>query len=96
MGNNDNAPSKKNLKPRKLGMSDLARREEKLALRLLLPALIIIALIAFYPLAQVFYTSFTDRVFASGEETNFIGFDNYRRLLSVHITELAPLVDEVI
>lgn len=93
--NNDKALSKKSSKPLKRGISDLAKREEKLAFRLLLPALIIIALIAFYPLVQVFYTSFTDRVFASGEETNFIGFDNYRRLLSVHITELQPVIDEV-
>ncbi len=76
------------------GLSLLAKTEERLALRLLLPALVIIVLIAFYPLAQVFYTSFTDRVFASGQEVSFVGFDNYRQLLSIHITELEPLVDE--
>lgn len=86
-------PGEKKLR-RKSKISDLAKSEERLALKLLLPALLIIVLIAFYPLAQVFYTSFTDRVFASGEETNFVGFDNYRRLLSVHITELEPLIDE--
>lgn len=72
-------------------ISDLARREERLALRLLLPALLIILLIAIYPLFQVFFTSLTDRVFASDQETSFVGFDNYRRLLSVHVMELAPL-----
>ncbi len=87
-------PDQEKTAPPKIKWSGLARREEKLAWRLLLPTLIIIALIAFYPLAQVFYTSFTDRVFASGEETNFIGLDNYRRLLSVHITELQPVIDQ--
>jgi trehalose/maltose transport system permease protein len=91
--NKKTAEKKKN-SSYKRNWSDLAKREEKLAWRLLLPSLIIITVIAFYPLAQVFYTSFTDRVFASGTETNFIGFDNYRRLLSIHITELQPLVDE--
>ncbi len=90
----EKALAKKSSFSGKSKVSDLAKREEKLALRLLLPALAIIVLIAFYPLFQVFYTSFTDRVFASGQETSFVGFDNYRRLLSVHITELAPLVDE--
>lgn len=92
--NNDNASSKIKVLKRKAKMSNLAKREERLALRLLLPALLIIAIIAFYPLAQVFYTSFTDRVFASGQETSFIGFDNYRRLLSVHVTTLDPVIDE--
>lgn len=48
---------RKKRKTRKLRMSDLARWEEKLALRLLLPALIIIALIAFYPLADSRYSN---------------------------------------
>ncbi|RQD70299.1 MAG: sugar ABC transporter permease [Tindallia sp. MSAO_Bac2] len=74
--------------------SDLAKREERTAYKLLLPALIILLLIAIYPLGQVFYTSFTDRQFASGQETEFIGFDNYRRLLSVTVQQLEPLVDE--
>ncbi len=91
---NDHESSKKRPAFKKTGLSDLGKREERLALKLLLPALIIIVAIAFYPLVQVFYTSFTDRVFASGEETSFVGFDNYRRLLSVHITELEPVLDE--
>ncbi len=91
---NDGASSKKSFLPRKPNFSIPARREEKLALKLLLPTLLIIGIIAFYPLAHVFYTSFTDRIFAGREETNFIGFDNYRRLLSVHIATLDPVIDE--
>lgn len=93
--NNEPSSAVKKQTPKRKKVSDLAKREELLALKLLIPALLIIVLIAFYPLAQVFYTSFTDRVFASGEETSFVGFDNYRRLLSIHITELAPIIDQV-
>ncbi len=74
-------------------MSGLAKREEKTAYKLLLPTFIILILIAVYPLGQVFYMSFTDGRFASAEEVSFIGFDNYRRLLSMTIEELAPVID---
>jgi trehalose/maltose transport system permease protein len=93
LNTNKNPATNQNTPP-KIKWSNLAKREEKLAWRLLIPTLLIITLIAFYPLLQVFYTSFTDRVFASGAETNFIGFDNYRRLLSINIMELQPVIDE--
>lgn len=74
-------------------MSQLSKNERSLAYKLLLPSFIILALIAFYPLFQVFYTSFTDRVFASGREAQFVGFDNYASLLGMTITELPPIID---
>ena len=74
--------------------NDLARQEARLAYKLLAPAAIILLLVALYPLGQVFYTSMTDRVFASGQEPNFVGFDNYRQLLSMRIVELPPQVDD--
>jgi len=70
--------------------SRLARNEEKTALRLLLPAFIILIVVAIYPLGTVFYTSLTDKGFASTEETHFVGFENYKRLLSLTIKELPP------
>jgi trehalose/maltose transport system permease protein len=73
--------------------SELAKREERTAYKLLLPALIILLLIAIYPLGQVFYTSFTDRQFASGQETEFIGVRNYQRLLSVKVQQLNQELD---
>jgi trehalose/maltose transport system permease protein len=78
----------------KYGISKLAKREERLAYKLVLPALIVLALVAFYPLSQVFYASFTDRTFASARETNFIGFENYKRLFGITIKELPPIIDE--
>lgn len=76
------------------GLSRLARREERSALLLLLPSFLIILLIAIYPLSRVFYSSFTDERFATGAaETEFVGFDNYRDLLSVTFRALPAQVD---
>lgn len=74
--------------------SDLAKNEQKLAYRLLIPAFLILIIIALYPLGQVFYSSFTDMEFASSEQTNFIGLENYDKLLSLTIKELPPRIDE--
>lgn len=82
------------LRKRFSGVSELQKREERLALFLLLPTFIILIAIAFYPLGSVFYTSLTDRVFASAKEVSFIGLDNYRNLLSLTIEELPPKLDE--
>ncbi len=74
----------------------LAQKEQRTAYKLLLPALLILAAVAFYPLFQVFYTSLTDKVFASGtdEAPKFIGIENYKSLLGLTIQELPPIVDE--
>ena len=77
-------PAKKNK-----GQSELAKREGRLAFWLLLPTFIILLLIAFYPLGSVFYFSLTDRVFASAEEANFVGLDNYKQLLKSYHTRVA-------
>jgi trehalose/maltose transport system permease protein len=74
--------------------SNLAKEEQKLALKLLIPAFLILILIALYPLGQVFYTSFTDRTFATTRETKFVGIDNYKALLSLSARELSPVIDE--
>lgn len=81
-------------KTEKGGPSDLAKQEERLAYWLLVPTLIVLVLIAFYPLGSVFYYSVTDRQFASAEEANFVGLANYQRLLSMTIQELPQAVDE--
>jgi trehalose/maltose transport system permease protein len=74
----------------------LAQKEQRTAYKLLIPALLILALVAFYPLFQVFYTSFTDKVFASGtdEAPKLIGFENYKSLLGLTVMELPKVVDE--
>src|SRR6056297_2267157 len=74
--------------------SNLAKEEQKLALKLLIPAFLILVIIALYPLGQVFYTSFTNREFASTTETQFVGMDNYKALLSFTVKELDPVIDD--
>jgi trehalose/maltose transport system permease protein len=49
---------------------------------MLLPALVLVALVALYPLAQTVYDSFTNRQFLAGiEPTEFVGLQNYRDLI---------------
>ncbi len=75
-------------------MKKISTSEVKTAWLLLLPAIIIFALIAFYPLVSVFYYSMTDKKFASSKPTEFIGFDNYKMMLSMKFFEIPPLQDD--
>jgi len=75
-----------------LPKSRLAKNEEKTAFRLLLPAFIILIAVVIYPLGTVFYASLTDKGFVSTEEVHFVGFENYKRLLSLTIKELPPVM----
>jgi trehalose/maltose transport system permease protein len=80
--------------PKARGLSDLARREERTAWWLLFPSLLLLFLIGIYPLAQVFILSTTNKRFASSQETKFIGFSNYRNLLSMTVRELPLKLDD--
>ncbi len=74
------------VKPKqKDGTSELARREERTALWLLVPTFIVLLLIGIYPLGQVFVSSFTNQRFAGGNDSvaEFVGFQNYSNLLSM-------------
>lgn len=75
------------------GLSEVARREERLALIMLLPSFIIILVIAIYPLFTVFRDSFTDKIFASGQPVKFVGLENYAQLMSVTVKKLPPVID---
>lgn len=82
--------------PQKATISDLAKAEERTAWWLLAPSLIILAVIAIYPLGQVFISSFTNARFAAGDTgapTQFVGFANYRNLLSLTIRAIPFEVD---
>ncbi|MFZ5915992.1 MAG: carbohydrate ABC transporter permease [Chloroflexota bacterium] len=79
---------------RKAGLSEVAKKEERLALTMLVPAFLIIVLIAIYPLFTVFRDSFTNKVFASGQEAEFVGLENYAQLLSVTIKKLPAVMDK--
>ena len=71
----------------------LASKERRLAYLLLLPTMLVLVTIAIYPLGQVFYKSFTNDTFASAEETEWVGLDNYANLLKVTIREMGPEID---
>jgi trehalose/maltose transport system permease protein len=81
-------------KARRSAVSQLQRQEERLAYTLLIPTIIILIAIAFYPLGSVFYNSLTDKKFASSDPITFVGLENYSNLLSLKIMELPPAVDE--
>ncbi|NCD31901.1 MAG: sugar ABC transporter permease [Spartobacteria bacterium] len=66
----------------------VAQREQRLAYKLLVPSLLILIIIAAYPLCNVVYSSFTNAKFASSQKTEFVGFENYKKLLSVTVKKL--------
>jgi trehalose/maltose transport system permease protein len=59
----------------------LQRRQTRLAWLLLAPSLIVVALVAFYPLGRTVYQSFTNQQFLALEPTKWIGLDNYTKLI---------------
>src|ERR687884_736854 len=59
----------------------LQRRQARLGWLLLLPALAVVAFVAFYPLGKTVYQSFTDQQFLGGvNPTKWVGFANYSDL----------------
>jgi trehalose/maltose transport system permease protein len=74
--------------------SELAKQEERMAYWLLLPTFLVVLIIAIYPLGSVLVNSFTNRTFASAQPTEFVGLQNYQRLLSMTVVKLDPVIDE--
>ncbi|MFW6377499.1 MAG: carbohydrate ABC transporter permease [bacterium] len=69
-------------------INNLSKKEQSLAYKMLIPTILILLIVAAYPLGQVVYTSFTNREFAGVEETEFVGLDNYTSLFSLTIKEM--------
>jgi trehalose/maltose transport system permease protein len=59
----------------------LQRRQTRLAWMLLAPSLVVVALVAFYPLGETIYQSFTNKQFLALEPTKWIGLENYTNLI---------------
>jgi trehalose/maltose transport system permease protein len=59
----------------------LQRRQTRLAWILLAPSLVVVVAVAFYPLGQTVYQSFTDKQFLEIEPTKWIGLENYKDLI---------------
>ncbi len=81
-------PQAQRTTPGARGRSDLAKAEERTALWLLAPTFIVLLVLAIYPLGQVFVQSFTNARFASDTPVSYVGFQNYRQLLSMTVREL--------
>jgi trehalose/maltose transport system permease protein len=58
----------------------LQRRQTRLAWLLLLPSLVVVALVAIYPLGKTVYQSFTNAEFLALEPAKWVGLQNYRDL----------------
>ncbi len=74
--------------------SKLAKKEERMAFWLLVPSLLLLLIIAIYPLGRVFQLSFTNKRFASSQQVSYLGFKNYSQLLSMTIRELPKKLDD--
>ena len=73
------APPVTKPKPRRRG-TKLQRRQTRLAWLLLTPALVVVALVAMYPLGKTVFQSFTDQEFLALTPTKWVGLQNYRDL----------------
>ena len=60
--------------------SELAKRQERLAYLLLIPTLVVVIGVAFYPLANTFYATFFDAKLGSAKAWTYIGLKNYTHL----------------
>ncbi len=55
----------------------VGRSRERLAWLLVTPSLLVVLIVALYPLIQTFRLSFTNTRLASAREPRFVGLDNY-------------------
>lgn len=60
--------------------SSWAKGRERLAWLLVLPSVLVVAIVAIYPLIQTFYLSFTNARLGSSQAYTWVGWRNYRRL----------------
>ncbi|MDQ3613689.1 MAG: sugar ABC transporter permease [Chloroflexota bacterium] len=59
----------------------LAKQQERLGWILVIPVLVVIAVVAIYPLFETFRLSLTNERLASIREPRYVGLDNYRSVL---------------
>jgi len=68
-----------------LPQSGWMKARERLAWFLVAPSILVVALVALYPLFQSFRLSFTNARFGSARPERYVGFDNYTRLLTDNV-----------
>jgi trehalose/maltose transport system permease protein len=60
----------------------MAKRQERLAYIFLIPSLIVVIGVAFYPLFNTFYATFFDAKLGSAKAWEYVGLENYAKLLT--------------
>lgn len=68
--------------PKRQPLSAAAKRQERLAYLLLLPTILVVIGVAFYPLANTIYATFFDARLGSSRAWEFVGLKNYRVLMT--------------
>jgi trehalose/maltose transport system permease protein len=63
-------------------ISEWAKARERLAWLFVAPALIVVAVVAIYPLIRTFQLSFTNARLGIGHKTEWVGLDNYRYIFN--------------
>ncbi|HXF63504.1 MAG TPA: sugar ABC transporter permease [Caldilineaceae bacterium] len=63
-------------------MTEMAKRQERLAYLFLLPTILVVIGVAFYPLANTIYATFFDARLGSARAWEFVGLKNYQTLLT--------------
>jgi|GEM_PF-165981 len=78
------------------GEETIASRESLVAWNLLIPTVVILILVAARPLERTFIGSLTDRTFAGSQDevVQFVGVQNYTRLLSFRLDQVDCVRDE--
>jgi trehalose/maltose transport system permease protein len=76
------------------GEENINSRNTRRAWNLLVPLLIVFMVIAISPLEQVFVTSLTNERFASSQEGDYIGLQNYLQLWSVRLDTVPCNTDD--
>jgi trehalose/maltose transport system permease protein len=76
------------------GKEGLTTGEVRFAWYLLIPTLAVFLLVAARPLEQTFIRSLTDKRFAGQEVPNFVGLENYGRLLSIQLNIVDCRLDQ--
>ncbi|MBA2518255.1 MAG: sugar ABC transporter permease [Chloroflexia bacterium] len=71
--------------PKDVPRSGWAKARERLAWYLVAPSLLVVILVALYPLVQTIRLSFTNARFGSPRPESYVGVDNYVRLLNDNV-----------
>lgn len=87
--------AKTTLAPKKTQSRQAAlKREARSGWMFATPAMLLLAIFLVYPFFSAFYLSLTNQRLITGNETEFVGLENYRNLLTIQWLRLEPLVDD--